>query len=140
MDDSTRLAIGELTRELLRVATDAMNRVRAEWLPLLPLPLVSALPFSLPLVPRGCNLQLSSSVQSLRGLLRNASSNCSLSDLAGTDVSGMLSNLSSVDLANFAVRQLVSIHPLGRPIHVLPSLPAHPEVGGSTPRSAAARA
>ena len=35
------------------------------------------------------------------------------------------------------VRQLVSIHrPLGRPIPVLPSLPAHPAVAGSKPRSA----
>ena len=34
VEDSMRLAVGELTRELLRVATDAMNRVRAEWVAL----------------------------------------------------------------------------------------------------------
>lgn len=34
VEDAMRVAVGELTRELLRVASDAMNRVRAEWLPL----------------------------------------------------------------------------------------------------------
>ena len=35
VEDSIRLAIGGLMRELLRVATDAMGRVRSEWIPLL---------------------------------------------------------------------------------------------------------
>lgn len=30
-----RLAMGQLIRELLRGATDAMNRLRTEWVPLL---------------------------------------------------------------------------------------------------------
>jgi len=34
VEDDLRLAIGMLLRELLRGATDAMNRVRAEWVPL----------------------------------------------------------------------------------------------------------
>ena len=45
-------------------------------------------------------MQSSTSLSSLRGLLRSASSNCSLADLAGGE--SILTNLSSVDLQNFA--------------------------------------
>ena len=35
MDDAMRLSVASLLRELLRGATDAMNRVKVEWVPLL---------------------------------------------------------------------------------------------------------
>ena len=34
-DDAMRLSVASLLRELLRGATDAMNRVKVEWVPLL---------------------------------------------------------------------------------------------------------
>ena len=46
------------------------------------------------------NFPSSASVNSLRGLLRSASSNCSLADLGGAE--GLIQNLSSVDLQQFA--------------------------------------